>query len=74
MEEHIWVTRVYCPGCDQYSWSNPGSGTVLCRCTGAEIRHDVIIRGQEVIDEVAFRAAVVMETGIPNELLDLRQG
>jgi hypothetical protein len=55
---HRWVTRVYCPGCETFSWTNPGAGSVLCLCGVSEIRDDVVVSGDPVTDETAFAQAV----------------
>jgi hypothetical protein len=69
---HTWITRVYCPSCDSYSWTTPGSPSVLCACMASEIADDVIVRGEEVVDTTAFKQAVADELNVDIDDLGLR--
>lgn len=51
--------------CGQYLWSTQGAGNIVCSCGGAEIHDHVIVKGDEVTDEVFFAALVEEETGDP---------
>lgn len=59
-----WVERAYCPACEQYLWSNPGSPNIMCRCG-----HSGIINHQRtggaiiVLNEVGFRYYGARELG-----------
>jgi len=70
---HIWTTRAKCPSTG-YFWTNPGSPSIICSCGGHSIIDDVLISGEAVTDEVAFRAAVCADINISDADLDLRQG
>lgn len=71
---HTWVTRVYCPECESYSWTNPGSGSVICACSSASIIENVIMSGDAVTDESAFRSAVAADLGVDEADLELLEG
>ena len=49
-----WTERAKCNGCQQYIWSNPGSGSVICSCGTGEIQNHVRISGDIVVNEVDF--------------------
>lgn len=71
---HTWVTRAHCPGCDQFLWTNPGSGSVICGCGASEIQEDVVITGDVVTDEVVFAQAVADDLNVSVEDLELLEG
>jgi len=68
---HEWVVRGRCPGCGQYFWTNPGSPSVQCQCTGSIITNDVLVAGDAVTDEAEFKQAVADDIGVPLADLDL---
>jgi hypothetical protein len=69
---HTWVTRAFCPSCETYFWTNPGSGSVLCACGASHIHENVILSGDAVVDTAAFKAAVAHELDIDIADLSLR--
>jgi len=74
MAVHTWVTRAYCPECDQFLWTNPGSDSVICGCGASEIHEDVVITGDAVADEVVFAQAVADDLNVSVEDLELLEG
>ena len=71
---HTWVTRGHCGACGQYSWTNPGSVNVTCRCGASRIENDVLVTGEAVTDEAVFRAAVCADIQVSDADLELVQG
>lgn len=71
---HTWITRVHCSECDQCSWTNPGSASVVCRCGTSAIHDDVLVTGEVVTDEEMFKQAVADDLGSAVEDLTLVQG
>ncbi len=59
-----------------YSWTNPGAGSIGCcvHCALALIQDNVIIVGDVVTDEEAFKQAVADDLGVAVEDLTLVQG
>jgi len=70
---HTWTTRAICP-LTGYFWTNPGSPSIICSCGEHSIIDNVIIAGDAVADEAAFRAAVCADLFVEDADLDLRQG
>jgi len=70
---HVWVTRARCPSTG-YFWTNPGGCSIICSCGGHSILDDVVISGDPVTDEDAFRAAVCEDIHVEDADLDLRAG
>jgi len=68
-----WVTRAKCP-VTGYFWTTPGSPSIICSCGQHSITDDVVVAGDPVTDEAAFRAAVCADVFVADADLDLRQG
>jgi len=73
MITHIWTTRALCPTTG-YFWTNPSSPNIICSCNNHKIIDNIIITGDAVTDESAFRAAVCADINVEDADLNLIQG
>lgn len=69
---YVWTTRAKC-SCG-YFWTTPGSSSVVCACALSAIIDNVVMDGDQVADDVAFKAAVAADLGLVAEVVTLVQG
>jgi len=65
MIEVAYKNRAYCPGCEAAIWSDVTCGNISCPCGGASIRNNVLIVGNPVTDEDAFKAQAASDLQVP---------
>lgn len=69
MVEFEWLAR--CVAGSEYLWCTPASTCVVNLDGSLEIQNGVVIAGDAVTDEAAFKAAVAADLNVPVEELTL---
>jgi len=68
-----YFTRAYCRTCDAAIWSDTGGG-IICACGYAQIEHDIVLSGDAVTDEKAFKAQAASDLGLSPGDITIDQG